>query len=184
MSRLYLPSLVCVHLALEPAAFLSFKALLALTEVVARTACLFLFSFGVESEVRFKLSRIERSDHVSREHASTSMRHIACPKFSLNSIRYAAVQQLCEEQGWIISMMEKMATGYKCQAYMSCYRPSPLLPGPASASLRSPSSPGRKISCPLPFRTLKLAMHPKAATVATIHHAMPTMPRSVHMPYQ
>lgn len=61
--------------------------------------------------------------------------------------------------------------------------PSPL-PLPAPACFSSSSSPGRKISCPLPFLTQNEAIQPKAATDPTIHHAIPTMPRSVHMPYQ
>lgn len=61
------------------------------------------------------------------------------------------------------------------------YLPLPLPPAVAS-SFSSASSPGRKISCPLPFLTQYAATQPIDATDPTIHHAMPITPRSIHTP--
>jgi hypothetical protein len=56
------------------------------------------------------------------------------------------------------------------------------LPPPAASSFSSASSPGRKISCPLPFLTQYAATQPIDATDPTIHQAIPITPRSIHTP--
>lgn len=68
--------------------------------------------------------------------------------------------------------------------HLPYHLPSPLPPGPATSSFSSPSSPGRKISCPLPFLTQKAATQPTQATSATIHQPIPTTPLSSQVPYQ
>lgn len=59
--------------------------------------------------------------------------------------------------------------------------PTPPL---VSVSFISCSSPGKKISWPDPFRTQKDATQPIDARLPTIHHAIPMIPRSCHVPYQ
>lgn len=70
-----------------------------------------------------------------------------------------------------------------CRVAGHPHLPSPLPPA-VSPSFISCSSPGKKISCPEPLRTQKDVTHPIAATEPVIHHAMPTIPRSVHNPNQ